>query len=63
MNNLALIQVMCADSTRMIGGSWYVSAMIMAMLFVYPMLKTYCVPVIGGGANDAEIERICNTLS
>lgn len=41
MNDLVLIQAMCSDSTRIIGGSWYVSAMIMAMLFVYPMLKTY----------------------
>ena len=41
MNDLFLIQSMCPDSTRIIGASWYVSAMIMAMLFVYPMLKTF----------------------
>lgn len=41
LNDLFLLQGICVKSTRMVGGSWYLSCMILAMLFVYPMLKKY----------------------
>lgn len=41
LNDLFLLQVICAKRTRMVGASWYLSAMIIAMLFVHPMLKKY----------------------
>ncbi len=40
-NDLLLLQTVSVKSQRMVGASWYLSAMLVAMLIIYPMMKKF----------------------